>query len=68
MHGYNIYIYYEWHVYSFSLSLENIIFILPTYRPYVYLSFARETLIQVDVALLIHQYSKQQNGWDTLDS
>ena len=25
-------------------------FILPTYRPYVCLSFARETLIQVDVA------------------
>ena len=55
-------------MFSFSLSSENFIFILPTYRPYVYLSFARETLIQVDVALLIHQYSKQQNGWDTLDS
>ena len=30
------------------------IFILPTYRPYVCLAFARETLIQVDVALYLH--------------
>ena len=37
-------------MFSFSLSLEKKIFILPTYQPYVCLSFARETLIQVDVA------------------
>ena len=39
-------------MFSFSLSLEKkfLIFILPTYRPHVCLSFARETLIQVDVA------------------
>ena len=40
-------------MFSFSLSLEKtiFIFILPIYRPHVYLSFAQETLIQVDVAL-----------------
>ena len=37
-------------MFCFNLSLEKYFFILPTYRPYVCLSFARETLIQVDVA------------------